>query len=165
MEYIFRSCWCKELDTWLLLVSILVIHNVKIRTLHKKHLLPLIQNLKSVSICPYTQALVHRHMQVGIQKFSPKTEPIYALWYQGITCMKGDMDGLLNPYILNILLIFPFEFDLSKILSVCSKSGTGKYRFDLNGSYHLNHLLCNSTHQFLVSVTLLILLIFVVIYC
>lgn len=74
-------------------ISILVIHNVKIRTLHKKHLLLLIQNLKCVCICPYTQAQVHRHIQVGIQKFRTKTEPIYTLWYQVITCMKKDLMG------------------------------------------------------------------------
>lgn len=33
----------------------------KNQTLRKKHLLPLIQNLKSVCMSPHTQLLVHRH--------------------------------------------------------------------------------------------------------
>lgn len=72
----FHSCWCKELDTWLLFVSIPVIHNVKIRTLHKKHLLPLSQTLK---VFTYVHILGHwfaGKTQLGSQKSEQKAEPI-----------------------------------------------------------------------------------------
>lgn len=127
--------------------------HVKIRTLHKKHQLPLMQNLKSVCNMPIYSST--HALQVEIQNFGKNVEPIIEFRYQVVTCMKKDLDWLLNLHILDLLLILTFNLlcRCNKNTKVYNKLAIRIYIFELNCSYHLSEFLCNPMHHFPVSIT------------